>query len=76
MFLMTQEVNSDFWVHPINLLREKKGEFYTLYPDLRHFRARFIGMYRMNVEKFEEIVTKSVPSHHQELDLHANTNFR
>ena len=61
MFLMTQEVNRDFWVHPINLLREKKGEFYTLYQDLRHFRARFIGMYRMNVEKFKDLLQKVSP---------------
>ena len=60
MFLV-QEVNREYWVHPINLLREEKGEFYQLYPDLRHFRKRYQGMYRMDVEKFEELLAKVSP---------------
>ena len=61
MLWITQEVNRQYWVHPINLLCEEKGEFYTLYPDLRHFRNRFIGMYRMDVDKFEELLQKVTP---------------
>ena len=61
MLWITQEINRQYWVHPINLLREEKGEFYTLYPDLRHFRSRFIGMYQMDVDKFEELLAKVTP---------------
>ena len=61
MLWITQEVNRQYWVHPINLLHEEKGEFYTLYPDLRHFRNRFIGMYRMDVDEFEELLQKVTP---------------
>ena len=56
LFLQLQEVNQAFWVHPINLLRKEKGEFYNLYPDLWHFPKKFAGMYRMSVEKFEELL--------------------
>ena len=49
------------WVHPINELRLEKGEFYTLYPDLRHFPPKFFNMYRMSVPKFDALLTKLVP---------------
>ena len=45
-----------YWVHPINALREEKGEFYTLYPDLRHFTPKFFAMYRMNPRKFDQLL--------------------
>ena len=62
MFMcLVEEVNRSCWVHPMTLLREEKGEFYQLYPDLRHFRKRFVGMYRMDVEKFEELLAKVSP---------------
>ena len=44
------------WVHPINTLRLEKGEFYTLYPDLRHFNPKFFAMYRMNPAKFNRLL--------------------
>ena len=55
------EVNREFWVHPVNCLCEKKEEFYQLYPDLRHFRNKFIGMYHMEIEKFDELLQKVSP---------------
>ena len=33
------------WMHPINNLHMQKGEFYTLYLDLRHFQPKFFSMY-------------------------------
>ena len=45
-----------FWVHPIYNLRTEKGEFYTLYPDLRHFQPKFFAMYRMNPWKFDRLL--------------------
>ena len=59
--MMVEEVQRSYWVHPINNLRKEKGEFYTLYPDLRHYPKRFAGMYRMDVEKFEELLKKVSP---------------
>ena len=52
MQLMPREL----WVHPLNDLHEEKGEFYTLYPDLRHFNTRFFHMYRMSVRKFDKLL--------------------
>ena len=48
-------------MHPINVLLKEKGEFYTLYTDLRHYHKHFIGMYRMDVVKFEELLAKISP---------------
>ena len=49
-------VNREIWVHPLNLDHEKKGEFYTLYPDLHNFNKEFFAMYRMNPAKFDELL--------------------
>ena len=49
------------WVHPLNELRLDKGEFYTLYPDLRHFAPKFFNMYRMSVPKFDRLLRKISP---------------
>ena len=56
-----QGVNREYWVHPVNALRPIKGEFYNLYPDLRHFPQRFVGMYRMDPSKFDELLRKVSP---------------
>ena len=61
LLLLLEEVNRSCWVHPINLERKQKGEFYRLYPDLRHFRDRFTGMYRLDVQKMEELLAKVSP---------------
>ena len=46
----------EIWVHPLNDLWPEKGEFYTLYPDLRHFPRRFFHMYQMSVHKIDELL--------------------
>ena len=51
----------ELWVHPLNDLREEKGEFYTLYPDLRHFPPRFFHTYHMGVSKFDELLELLAP---------------
>ena len=59
------------WVRPLNNMRIDKGEFYVLYPDLRHFEPDFFSIYRMRVDQFDELL--------QILDPHIrrmNTNFR
>ena len=61
ILLEMQEVNRNYWVHTVNLLRPKKGEFYTLYPNLRHFNKKFVSMYRMDTNKFDELLKIGVP---------------
>ena len=33
----------EVWVHPLHEDRIEKGEFYTLYPDLRHYPLKFFN---------------------------------
>ena len=49
------------WVHLLNDLRLDKGEFYTIYPDLRHFAPKFFNMYRMSVPEFDRLLWKISP---------------
>ena len=49
------------WIHPINSARLEKGEFYTLYPDLRRYDDRFFEMYRMHVSQFDYILEMLQP---------------
>ena len=46
-----------FWVQPLFEEHRQKGEFYVLYPDLRHFAPKFFAMYRMNPRKFDRLLT-------------------
>ena len=39
----------------------EKGEFYTLYPDLRHYPAKFFQFYRMSVTRFDLLLSKVAP---------------
>ena len=50
------EVRRQWWVHPLWAQRKDKGEFYVLYPDLRHFHRSFFGAYRMSVAKFDALL--------------------
>ena len=61
MFWQMQQVKHMLWVHPINEMRSDKGEFYVLYPDLRHFPPKFFNMYRMSVPKFDALLKKIAP---------------
>ena len=49
-------VNREIWVHPLNLQRENKGEFYSFYPDLCNFRKEFFSMYQMTPAKFDSLL--------------------
>ena len=59
--LQFQYVARSMWVHPMNNLRSEKGEFYTHYPNLRHFPAKFFSMYRMHVAKFDNFLLRVAP---------------
>ena len=62
MLWQMQIVTRSLWVHPLNNLREEKGEFYSLYPDLRHYNKRFFKFYRLSVEKFDALLQMIGPT--------------
>ena len=61
MYLQMQLMPRELWVHLLNELFEEEGEFYTLYPDLRHFPTRFFQMYQMSMNKFDRLLAKLSP---------------
>ena len=65
--MMVREV----WVNLLNYDRSDRGEFYTLYPDLRHFPKRFFRFFPMSVGKFAELLEICEPSLTRQ-----HTNFR
>ena len=48
-------VNRDIWINPLNNLRGDKREFYSLYPNLCHYK-RFFKFYRLSVERFDQLL--------------------
>ena len=59
------------WVHPINILRFEKGEYFILYPDLRKYEDKFFNWYRMSTKKFDYLL-KLI----QQRIFRWNTNYR
>ena len=43
------QVDTEIWVHPMNVERSRKGEYFTLYKDQRNYEDRFFENYRMSV---------------------------
>ena len=71
MLMQLQMVSREVWIHPLNEDRSRKGEFFTLYVDQRHFPDKFFENYRMTMQQFDEILHKIVP-----LIKKKNSNFR
>ncbi|XP_015227457.1 PREDICTED: putative nuclease HARBI1 [Cyprinodon variegatus] len=46
-----------FWVHPFNLRRKQRGDFYHLVAELRLDRNRHQEYFRMSVEKMDELLS-------------------
>ena len=61
MLWQINQVHREFWVHPLNVERSEKGEFYTHYVDHRQYPERFFQLYRMNVQQFDELLHKVEP---------------
>ena len=63
MFMMfeMQMVHREVWIHPLNVERVSKGEFYRLYLDQRHFPEKFFENYCMSMHQFDEILNKIDP---------------
>ncbi|XP_068091227.1 uncharacterized protein [Hyperolius riggenbachi] len=47
-----------YWVHPMLQERRRKGQFRTLYRDLRHHPEKFFGYTRMSVSSFDGLLAK------------------
>ena len=52
---------TEVWIHPLNEDRIEKGEFYTLYPDLRQYPVKFFQYYCMIVAQFDLLLWKLSP---------------
>ena len=61
----------EVWIHPLNVERFTKGEFYRLYLDQRYFPDKFFENYLMSTVQFDNILSKI---HH--LISKQDTNFR
>ena len=61
----------EMWIHPLNIDRVSKGEFYRLYLDQRHFPDTFFQNYRMSTFQFDELLVKIAPR-----IMKTDTNFR
>ena len=64
-------ITRTIWVHLLNEDRVLKGEFYTLYPDLRLYPKNFFSFYRMSVRKFNYLLQLCEPRLKKEI-----TNLR
>ena len=60
-YMQVHMMYREIWVHPLNRSRLDKGEFYSLYPDLRHYPQKFFTFYRMPVAKFDELLWQIAP---------------
>ncbi|XP_068094158.1 uncharacterized protein [Hyperolius riggenbachi] len=45
-----------YWVHPLLKERQKKGQFWLLYRDLRQHPEKFFGYARMSIESFDQLL--------------------
>ena len=70
-YLEMQDPVREYWIHPLNVDRVSKGEFYRLYLDQRYFPDKFFKNYRMSTFQFDEILFKIAP-----LLKKKDTNFR
>ena len=64
-------VMREVWIHPLNEDRRRKGEFFNLYLDQRHFPEKFFEHYHMTPQQFDEILQKIAP-----ISKKKDTNFR
>ncbi|RVE51175.1 hypothetical protein evm_004140 [Chilo suppressalis] len=54
-YLASSKKRRKYWVHPINELRERDGEFFTLFPKLLQDEERFYMYFRMSIQCFNEL---------------------
>ena len=64
-------INGEIWVHPMNVERSLKGEFYTHYANLCYYKDRFFEFYQMTTQQFDYILERIAP-----LITKKHSNFR
>jgi len=52
--IQKKKIRRQYWVHPIYSCRLLKGEFYTLYENLREHPIKFLSYFRMNISTFDD----------------------
>lgn len=50
--------NRRYWVHPFTDSRLLRGEFYTIYSDLRENSDKFYNYFRMSIRSFDELTAR------------------
>ena len=56
--MLMEDPVREVWIHPLNVERYTKGEFYRLYLDQRYFPDKFFENYRMSTLQFDDILSK------------------
>ena len=73
MYMMMEMLDPvrEMWIHPLNVDRALKGEFFRLYLDQRYFPDKFFQNYHMSTFQFDELLAKIAPR-----IMRNDTNFR
>ncbi|XP_025194756.1 protein ALP1-like isoform X2 [Melanaphis sacchari] len=50
------KVQRRYWVHPLNMDREKIGQFRTFFENIRQYPDKFFEYYRMSISSFDELL--------------------
>ena len=60
MYMMMEMLNPvwEMWIHPLNVNRVAKREFYQLYLDQRYFPDKFFQNCHMSTFQFDELLAK------------------
>jgi hypothetical protein len=45
-----------YWVHPLNVEREKMGHFKDFFENIRRYPQKFFEYYRMSISSFDELL--------------------
>lgn len=45
-----------YWVHPLNVEREKTGHFKDFFENIRRYPQKFFEYYRMSISSFDELL--------------------
>lgn len=69
--LLDEPLQRTFWVHPLNVNREKSQRFSLFFENLRKYPDKFFDYYRMSITSFDELL-----EYIREYITKKNTSFR
>lgn len=58
----TKKMKRRHWVHPLNLIRPKNGQFQVTFMTLRSYPEEFLKYYRMSIKSFDELLSSRIMS--------------